>query len=446
MMDNENPAREDSPVNIGSRLELFVDRHIADTLQQTTFRLHHPQRLPLAQSPISGGYMSVFKDGNLYRAYFRDNDPAYTGKHDDRIDGNDGEFTAYAQSPDGHEWTRPELDLHEIAGSRANSAILAKHTPFTHNFAPCIDTRPDVEPESRFKALGGTHPGGLFAYKSGDGIHWERLWDEAVITSEGKAFDSQNVSFWSAAEECYVCYFRSWFTPYGRFRTISRTTSSDYIHWTAPIPMNPNLPAEDLYVSGTHPYFRAPHIYVALPTRFIKDRGSSTDILFMSTRAGSTSYERLFTEAFIRPGLDRQRWGNRANYAAFGVVPTSPTEMSIYHGNSGHRYVLRIDGFTSINAGREQGEFITKPLIFTGEKLVANYSTSAAGSLQVEIQHPDGTPIPGFSLEDGRLNIGDEIDGAIGWTGNGRLGNLADQPVRLRFVMRECDLFSIQFR
>ena len=74
-------------------------------------------------------------------------------------------------------------------------------------------------------------------------------------------------------------------TPHGRLRTISRTTSADYIHWSTPTPMNPNLADEHLYVSGTHPYFRAPHIYIALPTRFVPERGNSTDILFMNSRA-----------------------------------------------------------------------------------------------------------------------------------------------------------------
>jgi hypothetical protein len=67
--------------------------------------------------------------------------------------------------------------------------------------------------------------------------------------------------------------------------------------------MAPNLPDEHLYTSQTHPFFRAPHIYIALPTRFQQEqrgpfeRVGITDILFMSTRAGATSYERLFTAA-----------------------------------------------------------------------------------------------------------------------------------------------------
>ena len=91
--------------------------------------------------------------------------------------------------------------------------------------------------------------------------------------------------------------------------------------------MNANTPGEHLYTNGTHPYFRAPHIYIALPTRFQAKRGSTTDIVFMSSRGGNT-YDRTFKEAFIRPGLDPASWGNRSNYAAWHVLPTSSTEMS----------------------------------------------------------------------------------------------------------------------
>ena len=175
-----------------------------------------------------------------------------------------------------------------------------------------LDARSGVPSDERLKALAGVHKGGgLVAFKSGDGIRWKRLHAKPVITSGDFALDSQNVSFWSESERCYVCYFRSWNTPHGRLRTISRTTSQDYIAWSKPVALEPNFPGEHLYTSQTHPYFRAPHIYIALPTRFHPQRGASTDIMFMTAR-GSRPYDRTFREAFIRPGLAPSRWGNRS--------------------------------------------------------------------------------------------------------------------------------------
>lgn len=456
------------PVEIGSRRELFVDRFLIDRMDGVTLRLHRPVKAPRPKSPLPDHhYITVIKDkddkGQLFRAYWRETDPGFPGPFHS---GHGGEMVCYAESRDGHEWTFPKLGLHEVEGTRDNNVMLARQPPLLTNFTPFLDTRPGVEPEERYKALGGypgpgdkrgqSKPGsGLFAFVSADGIHWTKKAEVIPYQPEWRhAFDSQNVSFWSQAEQQYVCYFRTW-TPTERLRSVSRTTSPDFTTWSKPVAMNPNLPGEHLYTNQTHPYFRAPHIYIATPTRFVPDRGdapgydkkdvNATDILFMSTRAGSKTYDRIFTEAFIRPGLDAERWRNRANYVALNVVPTGPNEMSIYH-RSGDRYVLRTDGFVSVNAGSKTGELLSHPLIFSGKHLHLNLSTSAVGLVQVEVQDVAGKPLPGFTLDDCPMVYGDGIDLTVKWKNGRNLSSLAGKPVRLRFVMKECDLFSFQFQ
>ena len=164
------------------------------------------------------------------------------------------------------------------------------------------------------------------------------------------------------------------------------------------------------------------------------------------TARGNAPYDRTFREALIRPGLDPARWGNRSNYAALDVVPTSPTEMSIYHEGSGDRFVMRTDGFASVHVGADSGEMVTRPLRFAGKELVINYSTSAGGSVQVELQNESGQPIPDFALSDSRNLVGDAIEQTVRWTKGSDVSSLAGQPVRLRFVMQDADLFAIQFR
>ena len=225
---------------------------------------------------------------------------------------------------------------------------------------------------------------------------------------------------------------------------VSRATSDDFIHWTEPVPLNPNFTGEHLYTTLTHPYFRAPHIYIALPTRFHPQRGSSTDILFMTAR-GDRPYDRTFREAFIRPGLDPARWGNRSNYAALNVVQTGPEEMSIYT-TPFRRFTLRLDGFASAHAGADPGELLTKPFTFAGDELSLNYSTSAGGSVRLEIQDSQGKPVSGFALEDHDPLVGDTLDQVASWKKNRNLAPLAGKVIRLRFVLQEADLFALQFR
>jgi hypothetical protein len=88
---------------------------------------------------------------------------------------------------------------------------------------------------------------------------------------------------------------------------------------------------------------------------------------------------------------------------------------------------------------------VTRPFTFDRSRLAANYSTSAAGGVQVEIQDAAGQPIPGYALADADPLVGDEILRVVTWGGQNDVGPLAGKPMRLRFVMRDADLYSLQF-
>jgi len=450
------PALGQPPVDIGSRRELFVDDLLIAKLDQATQKMHEPVKAPRAKSPLPERHMmTVIKDGDLYRAWYRGIDPSYTGEPHS---GSPGETVFYAESHDGQEWEFPKLRLHEYAGNLENNAILANQPPYLTNFMPFLDTRPGVEPAERYKAIAG-YPGpgdkrgkaeegmGLYGFVSADGIKWAKKNEIIPYRPEWRhAFDSPNVAFWSEAEQLYVCYFRTWKEP-GRLRSVSRATSTDFVHWSDPIEMNPNLPGEHLYTSMTHPYVRAPHIYISLPTRFVpqaKDSADTvqdniTDVLFMTTRAGSNHYDRTFTEAFIRPGLDPKRWVNRANYVAENVIQTAPEELSIYH-RSGDRYVIRPDGFISVNAGSQEGSLLTKPIIFSGKNLELNFSTSARGYVQVEILDENDSV-----LATSEKLVGDTLDRIVKWENKPDITTYSGKPVRLRVKLKEADLYSLRF-
>lgn len=451
--------------SIGSRLELFVDDYLIDKLQGATLRLHPPRDEGIVlkfDKPWEGrfcGYATVIKDGELYRLYYRGLPLA--GR-----DGSAAEVTCYAESKDGISWTKPNLGLFEVNGSKENNVILAGMAPFSHNFCPMLDTRKGVPSSERYKALAGTSGSGLVAFVSEDGIHWKKLREQAVFT-EG-AFDSQNVPFWSEHEQCYLCYFR---TFKDGFRRIARTTSPDFIHWTKPVLMEyGDKPIEHLYTNQTHPYFRAPHIYVSIAARFMPGRrvlteeqakaigvdpgyfGDCSDGIFMTTRGGN-HYDRTFMEGFIRPGIGWENWVSRTNYPALNVVPLNEREMSVYaNQNYGQltahlrRYSLRTDGFASVNASYAGGELLTKPLRFTGKELVLNFATSAAGGIRVEIQDAAGKAIPRYMLDESIEIIGNEIERVVHWKSGSDVSPLAGQTVRLRLVMKDADLFAVWFR
>ena len=454
-------------LQLGSQRELFVDHYLIARMGGVELRLHEPRREGVAlkfDRAWEGGfscYTTVIKDGGTYRMYYR-------GLPNARPDDSADAVVCYAESPDGITWSKPNLGLFAIRGTRDNNVIFT-NSPFSHNFSPFLDTRPGVPEAERFKALAGDRKRGLHAYKSADGIHWSPLQSEAVFTQG--VFDSQNVAFWSAAEREYVCYFRTWKqTGKEGFRWISRTTSMDFVHWTAPQEMDfGDTPPEHLYTNGTHPYYRAPQIYIALAKRFFPTKAAltadqaralvnepgyrvaSSDSVFFTSRGGH-HYDRTFLESFLRPGPSPADWVARDNTPALGVVPANAREMFLYRVShyaqpTCHmaRYVLRADGFVSVHAPFRGGELLTKPFAFTGSKLEINFETSAAGGLRVEIQDESGKPLPGFALAECPEAIGDEIEHVMAWSAGTDLAKLAGQTVRLRFVLRDADLYSLRF-
>ena len=119
-------------LNISDRRELFIDDHLIDRLDGGTLRLHAPQRREVVletdapwEGNMSGLYATVFRDGDVYRMYYR------TGHMDvaERAGGGQAAADAmamricYAESIDGLHWRKPELGLYEVEGSKANNIV-----------------------------------------------------------------------------------------------------------------------------------------------------------------------------------------------------------------------------------------------------------------------------------------------------------------------------------
>lgn len=492
----------DGPVEIGSRRELFVDQALIQKLdKRATQRLHHPIPCEIAlqhDEPWEGtgsGYHSVFKDGDLFRMYYKawhlevSQNKLNTGSHP--------LFCCYAESHDGIHWRKPKLGLHEFQGSKQNNIVMASGKIGTLNVDaghPAIfkDENPNVSKDARYKAIfRSSNPNGLLPFKSPDGLHWTPMTDAPILRGLG-AFDSQNLAFWDPNIGKYRAYWRiftagvtnekNW-KPAG-IRAIRTATSDDLIHWGPHTDLSyVDSPPEELYTNQIKPYHRAPHLLIGLPTRYT-DRGWSksmeelpalehrklrsssskrygtavTDALLMTSRDG-TQFTR-WNEAFLRPGIERpDAWNYGHQYIAWHLVetqsplPGAPHELSFYasesywhgKGSAVRRYSLRLDGFVSINAPAAGGELLTKPLIFTGSQLHLNFSSSVAGGIRVELQNLDGSPIKGYSIDDCEEIFGDAIERAVFWKGDGNVSKLSGKPIQIRFVLRDADLYSMQF-
>ena len=126
--------------------------------------------------------------------------------------------------------------------------------------------------------------------------------------------------------------------------------------------------------------------------------------------------------------------------------PGTP-ELSIYRPEGFNvsntrivRYTVRMDGFLSWHTDFTGGSVTTVPLTFEGSALELNYATSSLGSIRVLICDEDGTPIEGY---DSDLIWGDMIERNIDF--EKPLSDLAGKTVRIRFEMKDADLYSFKF-
>lgn len=433
---------------IGCRRELLVDDFLIAALTGAELKLHKPEPHDVAivcDAPWEGNtsaYYTLFQDGDLYRMYYR-------GSHSDaKKDMTHAQLACYAQSTDGIAWTKPALGLFEFAGSKQNNIVWTGEG--THNFTPFKDANPACAADARYKALAGgtTTVDGkkkdcLNALQSPDGIHWKLL-AEGVITAG--AFDSQNLAFWDAMRGEYRAYWRIFA---GGVRAIRTATSKDFLHWENQADLTyGDAPAEHLYTNAVMPYFRAPHLFLGFPTRF-QPKTQQVEPVFMTSRDGIVF--RRWSEELIPITAPKDRDGNRSNYMTWGLLqlPGQERELSVYAteayyagpGSRVRRFTFRTDGFVSVHAVGE-GTLVTKPLTFAGSKLSLNIASR--GPTRLELQDAGGKPLAGFALDDCAAIVGDQIEHTVAWKG-GSLSPLAGQPVRLRFVLREADLYSLQF-
>ena len=492
----------DGAVDIGNRRELFVDSGLIERMSgETQLRMHHPRPAEIAihhDAPWEGtgcGYHSVFQDGDLYRMYYKAWHLEVKNKR--LLSNRHPLYCCYAESDDGIQWRKPDLGNVEYAGSKKNNIAInsGKYGGLKADAGhPAVfrDENPNAAPDALYKAiLRSSGKRGLLVFKSPDGKRWSPLSKEPVFNGIG-AFDSQNLAFWDPTIGKYRAYWRAFTEGHvtdsewkpGGYRMIRTATSDDLVNWSKFQDLKyEDSPNEHLYTNQIKHYHRAPHILIGFPTRYI-DRGSSasmnalpdpehrelrasaverygyaiTEGLLMASRDG-VNFKR-WNEGFLRPGAERPgTWHYGAQYIAWHAVetkselPGAPNELSLYategywhgKGSSLRRHTLRLDGFVSANAGWKGGELLTKPIRFKGAKLELNFSTSAAGGVRVEIQDAAGEAVPGFALADCPHQFGDSVGRVVHWKKGSDVSSLAGRTVRLRFVMKDSDLYAYRF-
>ncbi len=460
--------------NIGTRREVCWDEALMDTCEGIRVQMHKPEYRNdalVCDAPWEGNaccYFTVIPDGTHYRLYYR-------GLHVDFDEfGNQQahkEVCCYAQSDDGKTFTRVPVGLHSYWGTTDNNIIT---TDTGDNISFFKDTNPNCPPEELYKGLCGPWGEGLWLYTGADGVHFEK---KRLVADDG-AYDSLNTCFYDQATKRYHLFYRK---AQNGLRAISTRVSEDFVNWSEPryLSYGEDAPGIEMYTNNIQQYYRAPHMLLGIPTRYIDRAGdpagfpqmpdwkhrrlfmryasersgtAMTDACLMTSRDG-VNFRRT-DEAFYTCGIENgKNWYYGDCYFAYGMaetasdIPGAPNELSLYVGENYRtdavtlrRFAIRPDGFFSWHCDYTPGRVVTKPLIFEGDRLTINFATSALGSVRVRLLDEGGTPIEGY---DSGNHFGDSVERRIDF--QKPLAALKGTPVRLEITMRDAELYSFRF-
>lgn len=490
-------------IDIKNRREVFwEDSMIIPEHTTAELKLHNPikkEHILTFDAPwetAGVGYAITVKDGDLFRMYYVCEVPETFGVYSTRV-------VCMMESCDGRNWIRPNLGLHECNGSKENNIILVAQKSETleepfDNFFVFIDENPDCKPEEKFKALAlcrnleekehihWLSPRELWLYTSADGIHFTR--NRLVVDSDfvGRGgFDSINTAWWDKDDNKYHCFVRVFMKD--RVRDIKYMESTDFQNWSEPILLNYGESEEyELYTNHIMKYYRAPHMFIGFPERYIERPSLGKNFEQMngeegarlrkeraenlSLRIGTAVTEGIFMCS--RDGLHWKRYDDmffplqqeHTHNWAYGdyscpmypfletdmPAPWNGKEISFYvpegsfspNPHKLYRHSIRLDGFASYHADYEVKQVTTKSILFTGNELHLNFSTSALGWIYVDVLDANNKPLEGWhSCE----LFGNTTDRTVYFGDSKDVSSLQGKVIRLRFTMRQADIYSYKF-
>jgi hypothetical protein len=450
--------------------QLFVDDYLVASKSGVIRSYHAFERY--AQNPVlvptrpyEGSIAYVYgtvlpgEGGAGYRMWYQ----SYAGGYGYRI--------LYATSPDGIQWTKPDLGLVNENGSTQNN-ILFRRTSEDHT-PQVIHTPWEPNPQRRYKLInydyGRTPPdhttSGYWGSYSSDGIHW--TWsgepDNPVLPDPGDVGQFN----WDAHADWYIGYPKKFTTVRGFYRRcVGFSATSAFEAWpTSRMILTPDE-FDDRWVTQTGQRtefyglsaFAYESMYIGFLWVFQITDGNNDGPIFVELVSSHDGVNWVREEEPRPPilGLGApDSWEDGMVFTSNHPLVEGDTIKLWYGGfSSTHSQpgvpetaaiglaTLRKDGFASLDAGASPGAVTTKKLVGTQGPLRVNYSYKAVGgSLRVEVLDADGLVIPGYGRGDCDVLQGDSVDQQVTW---GPLSELpaAASGICLRFVMQNASVYS----
>ncbi len=473
--DESAPALLEDPLSgppKGHWRRLFLDAAVLEDQRNLTRVFHSAEKHPgnpviradrpwEASSAITGPYVygTVLRDEGKLRLWYQVL--------------NKGNHVGYAESQDGVTWTKPDLGIIEINGSKANNLVVSAFQPEVcggecHN--PGVIRCPNPsESQKRYALYGfdGTAGHARVAF-SPDGLHWRY---DAETEKRPLFTSSDVVNFFY--DPYHSRYAVTWKTRNRRGRAAGVAWSADGLTWTKPID-GPVFVADDLDPEPTQiygmPVFAYQGLYIGQPwlyrARYFKYGDYSVNKLHEAQEDSPRTMEvqmawswdlinwtRPPQRAQFIPRGDKGQWDAGMIYTARAPVVVGDKLYFYYGGCDGlhddnrvHVAIglatLRLDGFCSMQAGASEGSLITRREPFREPAVTLNARTAPGGYVTAEILDRRGRVLPGFSRQDCASFSGDAVAHVLKWK-SAQFGPAQKaSDYKLRFWLKDADLFS----
>jgi hypothetical protein len=375
---------------------------------------------------------TVLYDEGRYRCWYSPGltgEPEKTTVDQGQVMEISGSATAYAESQDGLNWTKPSLKIQSFQGSRANNLVSPFHNGGSvfrddHGIAEerykgfHFDELPKEETTARSSSMARY---GLYGITSPDGYHWKKHSKPLVRYFS----DTVNIAAWDGELEKYVGYFRHHLSG----RTFSRAETADFWSWPVPEPLlyaGPlDVPSDDYYNNGYTAYPGDPQFRLLFAAIYLRDQ-DSVDVRLAVSRDGR-AFSWLSYEPIIKLGSAGQ-WDGGSPYAQPNLVQLPDGRLALpydgyntthnevwfksfykdYDSKRGIAWALWKEGRLAGIEAAQLGHFTTNSARFDGKQIQINARTTGAGSVEVELRER-GKVIEGFSFGDCIPFRGDEI-------------------------------------
>ena len=394
-------------------------------------------------------YFCFIKDGACTETV-----PAERGRGGPYKEKDREEGLLYAFSEDGIRWEKPDLGLIELDGSRDNNIVMSTSSHGVHAGGVLLDES-ETDPSRLYKVFFKKGKEMAVAF-SPDGLEWSEPIPWPEHTAVG---DTHNNAFWDEEHGRYVGITRGWEDG---VRTVQRTESRDFVHWSAPAEILRGRDAHDqIYAMPVFPWAG---VYLGLPAVFHKGDREADDWDTVHTELAwspdTLQWHRICPgQALIPRGPGHYPTGAYDCGCVYPSVPVQKKgEILLYYGGSNGQHNawregslnlarLRPDGFAGLVAGHTSGPGRLGTVVFrlgtsAGRVgLTVNAEIPPGGMLRAAVLDEEEKAVTGFGLDDCLPASEGGASVVLAWKDR-RIGELAGQAVRFLFEFEAMTLYG----